>query len=135
MRDADDDGASVGEQIIDAIGDGNAGGIRAEVVIVDQTRGKIPAGTGILEGADQFPLLGVDADDGMAATLESLSQIAEVEELIVPIRGVVGGEFLVIDTQRIAHLMEQAGDGVGADADAEVGEREGNLGRRSTGPL
>jgi len=31
--------------------------------------------------------------------------------------------------------MEQAGDGVGADADAEVGEREGNLGRRSTGPL
>jgi len=41
----------------------------------------------------------------------------------------------VIDTQRIAHLMEQAGDGVGADADAEVGEREGNLGRRSTGPL
>jgi len=31
--------------------------------------------------------------------------------------------------------MEQAGDGVGTDRDAEVGERHSNLGRRSTGPL
>ena len=71
----------------------------------------------------------------MAATLESLAQIGEIEELIVTIRRVVGGEFLVIDTQGIAHLMEQASDGVGADRDAEVAERQGNLGRRSTGPL
>ena len=38
MRDADYDGASIGEQIVDAIGDSDAGGIGAEVVIVDQTR-------------------------------------------------------------------------------------------------
>ena len=38
MRDADYDGASIGEQIVDAIGDGDAGGIGAVVVIVDQTR-------------------------------------------------------------------------------------------------
>ena len=75
-------------------------------MIVNQTRGEIPARSGILEGADQFPLLGVDADDGMAATLESLSQIGEIEELIVTIRRVVGGDFLVIDAQGIAHLME-----------------------------
>jgi len=31
--------------------------------------------------------------------------------------------------------MEEAGDGVGTDRDAEVGDRQGNLGRRSTGPL
>jgi hypothetical protein len=37
MRDADHDGASVGEQIIDAIGDGDACGIGSEIVIVDQT--------------------------------------------------------------------------------------------------
>ena len=80
-------------------------------------------------------LIGIDADDGMAATLESLSQIAEIEKLIVTIGGVVGGEFLVIDTQGIAHLMEQAGDGVGTDRDAEVGERHGNLGGRSTAPF
>jgi hypothetical protein len=39
MRDADHHGASIGEQIIDAIGNGDAGGIGAEIVIVDQTRG------------------------------------------------------------------------------------------------
>ena len=64
--------------------------------------------------------------------LESFAKIGEIEELIVPIRGVVGGEFLVIDAQRIAHLMEKAGDSVGADADAEVAQRQGNFGRRST---
>jgi hypothetical protein len=36
MGNADHDGASIGEQIIDPIRDGNAGGIGAEVVIVDQ---------------------------------------------------------------------------------------------------
>ena len=120
MRDADNHRAAIGAQIVDAIRDGDAGGIGAEIVIVNQTGGEIPACSGILEGADQFPLLGIDADDGMPATLESLSQIAEIEKLIVTIGGVVGGEFLVIDTQGIAHLMEEAGDGVGADADAEV---------------
>src|SRR5262245_14729820 len=70
----------------------------------------------------------------MATTLESLPKIGEIEELIVPIRGVVGGEFLVIDAQGIAHLMEKAGDSVGTDADAEVAQRQGNFGRRSTGP-
>ena len=39
MRDADNNGTSVGEQIVDAIGNGDAGGIGAEIVIVDQTRG------------------------------------------------------------------------------------------------
>jgi hypothetical protein len=45
---------------------------------------------------------------------------------------VVGGEFLVIDAQGIAHLMEKAGDRVGTDADAEVTQSQGNFGRRST---
>ena len=31
--------------------------------------------------------------------------------------------------------MEQAGDGVGTDCDAEVAERQGKLGGCSTGPL
>src|SRR5262245_17124212 len=35
MRHADYDGAAIGKQIVDAIGDGDAGGIGAEVVIVD----------------------------------------------------------------------------------------------------
>jgi hypothetical protein len=41
----------------------------------------------------------------------------QVEELMVAIATVVGGKLLVIDAQRIAHLMEQAGDG---DADGHA---------------
>jgi hypothetical protein len=36
MGNADHDGASIGEQIIDTVRHGDAGGIGAEVVIVDQ---------------------------------------------------------------------------------------------------
>jgi hypothetical protein len=47
----------------------------------------------------------------------------------------VRGEFLVIDTQRIAHLMEEAGDGVGTDQNTEVGQCHGDLIGGSPGPL
>jgi hypothetical protein len=72
-------------------------------------------GSGILESAHQFALLGIDTGNRMAATLEPLSQIGAIEELIVPIRRVVGGKFLVFDGQGIAHLMEEAGKRVGSE--------------------
>ncbi len=120
MGDADHDRASIGEQIIDAIRDGDASGIGAEVVIVDPAGRQIPTRTRIFERADQFTFFGIDANDGETAALKSVSKIAEVEELIVAIGTVVGGEFLVIDPKGIAHLMEEAGDGVGANQDTEV---------------
>jgi len=128
MRDADHDRPSIGEEIVDAVGNGDAGGIRAEVVIVDQTRRQIPARSGILESTNQFALLGIDADDGEAAALEAIPKVAEVEELIVAVGAEVVGELLVIDAQRIAHLMEETGNRVGADKDTEVTQRHGNLG-------
>lgn len=64
MRDADHDRTSIGEQIIDTVRDGDACGVRAEVVVVDQTGRPIPTRTGILEVADQLALLAVDANDG-----------------------------------------------------------------------
>ena len=67
--------------------------------------------------------------------MESLPKITKVEELIIAIGTEVGGEFLVIDAQGIAHLMEEASDGVGADDDTEVTQRHGNLVGRSPGPL
>ena len=102
MRDADHDGTPVGKQIIDAVWYGHAGGIRAEIVIVDQARGPIPTCAGVLEITDQFPLFGVDAYDGVAAALEPVSKIAQVEELIVAVGTVAVGAFLVIDAKGIA---------------------------------
>jgi hypothetical protein len=135
MGDADHDRASIGEQIIDAIRDGDASGIGAEIVIVDPAGRQIPTRAGIFERADQFTFFGIDTNDGETAALKSVSKIAEVEELIVAIGTVVGGEFLVIDPKGIAHLMEEAGDGVGANQDTEVSQRQGNLGSGSPRPL
>jgi hypothetical protein len=135
MGDADHDGTSIGEQIIDAVRDGDARGIGAEVVIVNPAGRQIPARPGIFEMADQFPFLGIDANDGETAALKSVAKIAEVEELMVAIGTVVGGEVLVIDTQGIAHLVEETSDRVGTDYDAEVTQRHGDLGGSSPRPL
>ena len=64
MRDAHHDRSSIGEQIIDAVRDGDAGGVGAEIVVVDQSGIQIPSGARILEVADQFALFGIDANDG-----------------------------------------------------------------------
>ncbi len=135
MGDADYDGAAIGEQIIDAVRDGDTRGIGAEVVIIDQTGRQIPARPGIFEIADQFTFFGIDANDGETAALKSVAQIAEVEELMVAIGTVVGGELLVIDPKRIAHLVEETSDRVGANQDTEVIQRQGHLGGGSSRPL
>jgi hypothetical protein len=135
MRDADYDGTSIRKEIIDAVWYGDTAGIGAEIVIVDQARGQIPARPGILKVADQFALLGIDADHGMTASLKAIPQVTEIEELIVAVGTVVGGEVLVIDSQGIAHLMEETGDSVGADDDTEVAQCHGHLGRRPPRPL
>jgi len=135
MRDADHNGSSIGQQIIDAVKDSDARGIGTEVVIVDQAGRQIPARTGIFEMAEEFAFFGVDANNGETAALKSVSKVAEVEELIVAIGTVVGGEFLGINTKGIAHLMEEAGDGAGANQDTKVAQRHGNLGGGSPRPL
>src|ERR1700676_5294022 len=103
-------------------------------MIVDRTRGEIPARARVLEGADQLPLLRVDAEDGQVATLEVIAQVADVEELLVAIRTGVGGELLVVDAERITHLPEQPPDGVRTDGDAKVAEGDGHFGRGAAGP-
>lgn len=67
--------------------------------------------------------------------MEPLAKIAQIKELIVAVGAKVGGEFLVIDAQGIAHLVEEAGDGVGANRDTEVAQRQGNLLRSAPRPL
>jgi hypothetical protein len=61
MGDTDHNRASIGEQIVNAVRDGDAGGVGAEVVIVDQAGRQAPTGTGISEMADEFALFGIRA--------------------------------------------------------------------------
>ena len=49
MRDAHHDRPSIGEQVIDAVRDGDAGGVGTEIVVVDQAGRQVPTRAGILE--------------------------------------------------------------------------------------
>ncbi len=63
------------------------------------------------------------------------AQLGEVFELEVAVGADSGRNLLVIDAERIAHLMEKTGDRVGTDDDAEVTQCLGNLVGSSPGPL
>jgi len=68
------------------------------------------------------------------ATLEAAAQFGQIFELEIAIGTGVGGDLLVIDTQGIAHLMEEAGDGIGADSDAKLAKFLGDSGSGAAGP-
>ena len=70
MRDAYENRASVGEQVIDPVRDRDADGIGTEIVVIDAHRRAIPLDARVLEVADQFSFFGVDADDGQPLTLK-----------------------------------------------------------------
>ena len=59
---ADEDRAGIGLRIVDPVGDGAALGFGAKVVILHQFGDAVPLGAGILERANEFLLLGIDAD-------------------------------------------------------------------------
>ena len=107
---SDEDGAGIGAQVVDAIGDGDAASEGTQVVVVDLLGIAVPFGAGVLESADQLLLLGIDADDGDVFAGAPPAQDGDVCELGVPLR--------VVDAQGIAHGAKQLGDGAGANADA-----------------
>ena len=53
---ADEDGAGVGARVVDAVGDGEAFGIGAVVVVIDEFGAAILLGAGIAERTDEHPL-------------------------------------------------------------------------------
>ena len=56
---ANADAAAVGEQVVDAVGDGAAVGFGGEVVVFDVGGAIVPGAAGIAEVADEFFLLGI----------------------------------------------------------------------------
>lgn len=71
MRGAYEDRASVGEQVINAIRDRDADRIGTEIVVIDAHWGAVPFDAIVFEVADQFSLLGIDADDGQPLALKA----------------------------------------------------------------
>src|ERR1035438_6131517 len=135
VRDADTNGAAVVQRVVDTVGDANAAGIGAEVVIVHQNRRAIPFGSGVLEIADQFAFLAIDADEGKTLSLEASSQRADLLELLIAVGSGIGGDLLAVDAQREIHLVQETSHGIGRDRNVDLSKNLGDLLRRLAGPL
>src|SRR5215831_11767791 len=116
---ADHQSASIFVDIVYAVRDGDADGIRTEVVIIDAPRDTFPTPARILEVAHQFAFLAIDADNGQMTATEAVAQMSEIFELTVAVGTDTGGNLLVIDAEGIAHLMEQTRHCVRRDRNAE----------------
>ena len=83
VADADEYRSAVGLGVINAARGGQRFSLGAKIVVVDQFRLAVPLGAGIFEGADQFFLLAVHADDGQALSSKALALLADMQELLV----------------------------------------------------
>ena len=72
---ADHQSAAIFQNIINSIGNGDADGIGAEVVIIDASRGRFPTTARIFEIPDEFAFFAVHADDGQMTALETVAQL------------------------------------------------------------
>ena len=134
MGNADHQGSAILHNIVNPVRNGDADGIGAEVVIIDATRGRFPTTSRIFEIADELAFLAVDADDGQMTALETVAQLGQIFELKISVGTRTGGDLLMIDAQRIAHVMEQAGDGIGGDGNAEFSQLFGDGGSSTARP-
>src|SRR5580704_1400452 len=114
--------AAVGQRIVDAVGSYQSLGLGPKVVILDQNRIAIPFGSGVLEVANQFLLLGIDTEDGQALGGKSFLLLGDVEELWIAVRTPGGGDLFAVHSKPEIHLLQQAAYGVLADSDPHSGE-------------
>src|SRR6266699_5448290 len=119
---ADHQSTAIFCDIVNPVRNGDPDGISAEVVIVNTTRGRFPTAARIFEIADELAFFAVHADNGQMTALETVAQFGEIFELQIPVGTRTGGDLFLIDPQGIAHVMEQASDGIGRDGNAEFGQ-------------
>ena len=129
---ADADGAAVGVEVVDAVGHGEAVGEGAEVVVEDCGGVLLPVGAGIVEQADEFLFLGVDADHGAAGVF--CTQGGDALELGVAVGMLGGREAFAVDAQGEPVAFEPAAHGRGADGEAVGGQLGGQLGDGAAHP-
>ena len=82
-------------------------------MIVDEDGRLAPSASGIFKVADQFTLFRIHADYGMLPTLKTSSKLRDIFKLPITVWTGVRGKHLVVDAERVAHLVKQAGYGIG----------------------
>jgi hypothetical protein len=106
-----------------------ASGEGTEVVVVDRCGNALPLPAAVVEVAHQFPLPGIDADNGIALTAETPSQSGNVAKLLVACRAVPLADLFAVDAKREVQFVEQPGNGASADPDAQPMPLRGDPGR------
>ena len=91
MRVAHIDSALVVGDVIDAIGDGPSKGVVWEIMGIDLLRRLAPSTSRVGEVADEFLVLGVDTDDGVACLEKVASDFLNVAKLPLSVRMVWTG--------------------------------------------
>jgi len=125
----------IGREVVNTVWNGDSDRIGAEVVIVDKLRDRPPTNTRILEVANEFAFLCVDADDRHPPMLKPFPQIADVKKLLIPVWTGICWDLLAVDTQRVSQLMKKPGHGVGTDLDAVVRQCRGDSAGGNARPL
>ena len=118
MVDADADPAVIVGDVVDAVGHRPAEFRDAEIVHADLLRLALglPFAAAVLEIADQLLLLGVDRDHRLAGRRGRFHLIVDVAELRIAIRMACPLAGLAVGLQAVAHLPQQIGHDVVADA-------------------
>ena len=125
---------SVVRRVIDPIRDGLSHRITGEIVREDYLRFPPPGLAGVLVGANQLLLLGVDANHRQATTYVKPAQASEVAELSVPVWISNLGQLLAVGPQGEAGVMQQPRDGVGGHLDPPAAQGLGQFPHRAVRP-
>lgn len=133
------DQAAIVLAIVNAIGNGDSAGIGTEVVVQHRQGLLLPGAPCVSEIADGFFLFRIDADDRVAGVLERISHVGDMLELTIALlwrrrMPEAGFDPLVIDPQRIVHLVQESAYRFGADTNAVVSQFGGNTSSRFAGP-
>src|SRR5437867_6937322 len=117
---AHDDHPAIGLEVVNAVGDGQTMGLRAEVMILDQNWRPTPHLTVVFELAHQLLFLGIHTDNRIAAAAELLPVVGEVAELLVAIWTVVGTKTFAVSAEGVIQLAQQTADGIWTHPQAQL---------------
>ena len=101
----------------------------------DRRLGKDPRGSWVLEVANQFLFLGIDTDDRQTLRGEAVLLFSDIEELLIAVGVLGGGNLFAVHAKPEIHLLQQTAYRVLACGDPQSGELPGDFARRPAGPL
>jgi hypothetical protein len=122
MSGADIDGTAIGLEVIDSVRDGHTEGFGAEVMVFDRGGLGTPATARVLKATHQLLLFGINADDRLSFSGKALALLSNMAKLLITLWSARPGKIFAVAAQGDAQLMKQTTNGIGTDAEAQLGQ-------------